>query len=352
MRESFMAMHGAAIRLVFLLGLALLAGCGGQLHKQQAYVFGTLVEITVYGRDEARSRQATDAVLKEFDRMHRELHPWEPGPMEDLNAAIARGDRRIPLPAGLGALIEEATHYSEQGEGLFNPAIGNLVRLWGFHTDTFVPKLPDPQAIARLVKAHPRMTDLSVEGDNLISRNPAVRLDFGGYAKGLALDRAAAIFNAQGVHDALINIGGNILALGSKGGSPWKVGIQHPRHAGALAVLELHDGEAIGTSGDYQRFFEVNGKRYCHLIDPRSGLPADRVEAVTVLTRGPHAGTLSDVASKPLFIAGPADWRRMAARMGITEALMIATDGRVEVTRALAGRLEWEKPVPPARVVD
>ena len=341
------------MRLIGLLCLALLlTGCGGQLHRQQAYVFGTLVEITVYGHDQARARQATDAVLKEFDRMHRDLHPWEPGPMQDLNQAIARGERRIPLPPGLGELIREATSYSEQGEELFNPAIGNLVQLWGFHTDTFVPKLPDAKEIDRLVKAHPRMQDLSVEGDTLVSHNPAVRLDFGGYAKGLALDRAAAILKAQGVHDALINIGGNILALGQKGDTPWKVGIQHPRRAGALVVLELHAGEAIGTSGDYQRFFELDGKRYCHLIDPRSGRPAEQAEAVTVLTHGTHAGTLSDVASKPLFIAGLADWRRMAAKMGIDAALFVAANGQISVTRALAGRLQWEQPVPQVRIVE
>ncbi len=145
----------------------------------------------------------------------------------------------------------------------------------------------------------------------------------------------------EGVKNALINIGGNIMALGSKGGQPWKVGIQHPRRAGALAMLELHDGEAIGTSGDYQRFFEFDGKRYCHLIDPRTGWPANQAQAVTVIVSGPHAGTLSDVASKPLFIAGPADWRRLADKMGIGMALFIAADGKRETTTAMAPRLIW-----------
>jgi thiamine biosynthesis lipoprotein len=78
---------------------------------------------------------------------------------------------------------------------------------------------------------------------------------------------------AHGVHDALINIGGNVMALGSKNGQRWRVGIQHPRQPGPLATVELDDSEAIGTSGDYQRYFEVDGKRYSHLLDPRSGRP-------------------------------------------------------------------------------
>jgi len=336
--------------------LSLLVGCGNRLHKQQAYVFGTLVEITLYGEPEDRARRAADRVLREFDRMHRTLHAWEPGPLEAVNAQLARAapgkPARIELTPELAAILSDAQRLSAQSEGLFDPALGNLVRLWGFHSDTFEPRLPDPASVARLAGARPRMSDLAIDGLLLEGRNPAVRIDLGGYAKGYALDRAAAILKSAGVNNALINIGGNILALGQKGGHAWKVGIQHPRRAGALATLELHDGEAIGTSGDYQRFFEVNGKRYCHLIDPRSGWPADQAQAVTVIAHGPHAGTMSDVASKPLFIAGPGDWRRLAEKMGIAEALFIAADGSISVTRAMSGRLAWEKPAPVVKVLE
>ena len=342
--------------LLVLVALFMLAGCGPKVHKQQSYVFGTLVEITVYGEEEAKARQVTDQVLKDFDELHRTLHPWEPGTLERINGILALASPETPamasMPPGVLPILQDATRLSEQSEGLFNPAIGNLVRLWGFHSDTFEARLPDSVAIHRLVQANPRMTDLHLDGLTLTGTNPAVRIDLGGYAKGYALDLAAAYLRGQGVKNALINIGGNVMALGQKGSEPWKVGIQHPRKAGALAVLELHDGEAIGTSGDYQRFFEVDGKRYCHLIDPRTGWPADQAQAVTVIARGPHAGTLSDVASKPLFIAGPGEWRRLAARMGVTEALFVAADGTLSVTRALNQRLVWEKGIPQARVLD
>ncbi|HNQ05482.1 MAG TPA: FAD:protein FMN transferase [Thiobacillaceae bacterium] len=334
----------------------LLSGCGAQIHRQQAYVFGTLVEITLHGEDPGKARQAADALLRDFDRMHRDLHPWEPGPLEALNSRLARATPRTPAridlatQAELHAILTDATRMSILSEGLFNPAIGNLVRLWGFHGDTFTPRLPDPVAIARLVAARPGMGDLQWQGDVLVCRNPAVRIDLGGYAKGYALDRAARLLRDQGVKNALINIGGNIMALGDKGGTPWKVGIQHPRRAGALAVLALRDGEAIGTSGDYQRFFEVDGRRYSHLIDPRTGWPARQAQAVTVIARGPGAGVLSDVASKPLFIASATDWRRLAGKMGIDEALRVAADGTIHVTRAMNSRLEWERPVSTVRV--
>ena len=340
--------------LLAVVALLLLAGCGEKLHRQQSYVFGTLVEVTVYGEPEGKARGVADQVLKDFDQMHQTLHAWQPGTLERINGilALARPDApaRTALTPGLAAILQDATRLSEQSEGLFNPAIGNLVRLWGFHSDTFEARLPDPGEIGRLVKARPRMTDLRIDGLMLTGTNPAARLDLGGYAKGHALDLAAAYLKSQGVNNALINIGGNIMALGDKNGTPWRVGIQHPRRAGALATLDLKDGEAIGTSGDYQRFFEVEGKRYCHLIDPRTGWPVDHTQAVTVIARGEHAGTLSDVASKPLFIAGPGAWRAMAGRMGIRLALVVAADGAITVTREMNDRLSWEKNLPTADV--
>ena len=331
--------------LLTLLAVLLLAGCGEKLHRQQSYVFGTLVEITVYGEPEDKAKRVTDQVLKDFDAMHQTLHAWQPGALESINSRLALAKPgapvRIEASAALIPILQDAGRLSEQAEGLFNPAIGNLIRLWGFHSDTFEPHLPDAMEIERLVKARPGMADLKIEAHTLTGANPVVRLDLGGYAKGYALDQAAAYMRSQGVNNALINIGGNILALGRKGGQAWKVGIQHPRRAGALATLELHDGEAIGTSGDYQRFFELNGKRYCHLIDPRTGWPANQAQAVTVVTQGANAGTLSDVASKPLFIAGPTDWRRMAGRMGISQALFVAADGRIETTPEMARRVVW-----------
>ena len=323
--------------------LLLLAGCGQSVHRQQAFVFGTLVEVTVYGESEARARQATDRVLALFDTLHRSLHAWQPSDLERLNARLAqaRPDAPVQVEVGpeLARILGDAARFSTLGEGLFNPAIGNLVRLWGFQADSFEARLPDPDELARLVRARPDMADLSVQGATVAGRNPAVRLDLGGYAKGYALDRAGETLKALGVRNALVNIGGNILALGDKAGTPWRVGIQHPRQAGALALVELRDGEAVGTSGDYQRFFELGGRRYCHLIDPRTGWPAQGAQAVTVLARGPGAGTLSDVASKPLFIAGPEAWRPLARRLGVAEVLFVAADGRLSATRAMAERL-------------
>ena len=184
------------------------------------------------------------------------------------------------------------------------------------------------------------MRDLSVRGDTVTSSNPSVQLDFGGYAKGYALDRAAGILHANGVRNALINVGGNVIAFGRRAGRAWRVGIEAPRGGGLLGTIVLNDGEALGTSGDYRRFYEIDGRRYAHIIDPRTGYPVPEVESVTVLVQHqPSAGALSDAASKPIFIEGVAHWEAAAANMGISSAMLVDFEGRIHITRELKARL-------------
>ncbi|HQR59983.1 MAG TPA: FAD:protein FMN transferase [Methylophilaceae bacterium] len=326
-----------------LVTLLVLTGCGREpLHQSQAYVFGTLVDISIYGESEERARELSGHVQQEFQRLHRQLHAWQAGSeLDRLNVAFAAGKPAAVSPE-LAGMLADAAKLSEQSGGLFNPAIGHLIQLWGFQRDEFAPVHPDPEEIAKWVNANPRMADIVVENSQAASRNPAVKLDLGGYAKGWALDLAADYLRRQGVKGALVNIGGNIIAIGKHGERPWRVGIQHPRRPGPLATLELPDGWAIGTSGDYQRFFELDGQRYCHIIDPRSGRPAQGVQAVTILVPpGPRAGTLSDVASKPLFISGPADWRKAASTLGIAHALLVDDQGGIHLTQAMKQRLNF-----------
>lgn len=326
--------------LLALVGL-LLAACGkAPLHQQESFVFGTRVEILIAGLEEAQARPAAAAVLREFDRLHRTYHAWQPSELSDLNAAIAAGKTHAVSPE-LAFFITDAQQRSALGEGRFDPGIGALIRLWGFQSDEFKPVHPDASALAAWRAARPGIVDVQLDGLQVTSRNPKVSIDFGGYLKGVALDRASEILRGQGVSNALINIGGNVMALGTKNGEPWKVGIQHPRQPGPLATVELHDGEAIGTSGDYQRFFELDDKRYCHLLDPRRGEPVMHTQALTVLVSPrPAAGTLSDVASKPLFIAGP-EWPSVARALDVDQVLRVDSAGRVHVTAKLKARLEF-----------
>lgn len=322
----------------------LLSGCDSKepekLYQEQDYVFGTLVEISVYGEDEVHARQAVSEVTKEFQRLHDMLHAWKPSELSELNETFAKGES-MAISAELVSILQDAAQLSQQSNRLFNPAIGGLVKLWGFHADEFKPVQPDEKSIAQLVAANPQMSDITIAHGRAQSKNKSVQVDLGGYAKGYALDRAVEILRKQGIRNALVNIGGNIIALGQHGKKPWRVGIQHPRKSGAMATLELHDGEAIGTSGDYQRYFMVGNVRYCHLINPRSGYPMQGVQAVTILTRGEHAGILSDAASKPLFISGASGWREAATKMNLSEAMLVDAQGIVHLTAELQKRIEF-----------
>lgn len=328
-------------RFILLLLALSLAACGKEpQYQEQAYVFGTQVDVTIYGEDETKARQAVVLVMREFQRLHDMLHAWKPSELSALNTAIAQGKSKRVTPE-LEMLLKDAARVSAQSGGLFNPAIGGLIQIWGFQADDFKAVLPDEKKVAALVKANPRMSDLVFNGDEVRSRNRYVKIDLGGYAKGYALDRAVAILKQQGIHNALINIGGNVMAMGTHGSRDWRVGIQHPRKPGPIATLELHDGEAIGTSGDYQRYFELNGKRYCHLIDPRNGHPVQGVEAVTILTQGEHAGLLSDASSKPLFVSGVQGWVASAKTMHLEDALLIDAQGVVHLTPGMKKRLKF-----------
>ena len=339
--------------LAALLALPALTACrpAPPLVQQEAFVFGTRVEVIVAGQPEAEARAATGAVLREFDRLHRSYHAWRPSELSTLNAALAAG-KSAEVSEELAAWLREAQALSAAGDGLFDPGIGRLIALWGFQNDEYPAQLPDPAALAAWRATPAGIADLRLDGRRVSSRSPQVAIDFGGYLKGVALDRAAAILRAHGVGNALINIGGNVMALGRKNGEPWRVGIQHPRQPGAQATLELADGEALGTSGDYQRYFEVGGQRYSHLIDPRSGEPAQHTRALTVLIPGgAQAGMRSDALSKPLFIAG-ASWPALAERLGVTHVLRVDADGRLEISAALNARLKFvATPEPAPRIV-
>lgn len=332
--------------LFFLLGLIFLTACDRpKLQHQESYVFGTRVEVLVADTDAEKGRVAVATVLREFDRMHASYHAWKPSELSALNQALQAGKKQKVSPE-LAAFILDAQDLAKKGDYLFDPGIGQLIGIWGFQSDEFQAKQPDPNALATWLRKKPSIADIEIENNVVSSRNPAVALDFGGYLKGVALDRAAEILRREGIHNALINIGGNVMALGTKHGKKWKVGLQHPRHPGPLAAIELNDGDAIGTSGDYQRFFELDGKRYPHLLDPRTARPATHTQAVTILIPGgSRAGTLSDALSKPIFIAGPDHWRSMAKQLGVELVLRVDANGKVQVTENMRQRLETGEPM-------
>jgi thiamine biosynthesis lipoprotein len=301
--------HKSAIQKMILIGiiscylLIALSACQSKVYQRTDYVFGTLVEITI--DDSPDAEKAAQAIIDDLHYLESLLHAWKNSQLFELNAQIAARRTQIRISPELSQILRQAQKDALPIESWFNPAIGQLIALWGFHQDDGPALVPNQQDIKLILAANPRMSDLIIQDNTVFVNNSAISIDLGGYAKGFALDRAAAILKKRDIHNALINIGGNVLALGQKGDRHWVIGIRDPKANRAFATIPLYDGEAIGTSGDYQRFFIADNNRYHHIIDPKTGYPADQVSAVTIIVgKSPNAGRHSDMLSKPFFITG------------------------------------------------
>ena len=331
------------------LGACLLPAIGysraDTLVSEDMYVFGTLVEVDVMSRDTEAARAAIADVSHTFSVQNRDWHAWKPGALGDLNRALAAGREHVVEP-GLLSMLHEAREIAHASGGLYNPAIGSLVGLWGFHSDELpVGAPPDAATVAQLVATSPSMEDLVFKGNRVSSCNPAVQIDLGGHAKGVAIDMALDRLAQLGYDNALVNLGGNLAVSGDRGGRPWRIGVRHPQGSGALASLEISGRMAVVTSGTYERYRQCGDRRYPHIIDPRSGQPASHVVSATVLHR--HAAR-ADGPATSLVVAGPEAWVDVARRMGLEEVMIVDDHGRVQLTPGMAARVQFV--VPPASV--
>ncbi len=313
------------------------------------YVFGTLVEIVAPDRERDALAHVLPEISEGFTRMHRDWHAWQPGEMTRLNAAFAEG-RTMTISPLLARAIRQGKALEHQSGGLFNPAIGRLIELWGFHSDER-PRGPPPSkaAITALVAAHPSMADIRLDGLAASSTNPAVSLDFGGFAKGAAMDWAAEKLAENGVGNAVLNAGGDVNVIGSHGDRPWRVAIRDPKGWGAIASAQLRPGEVLYTSGNYFRYREDRGVRYSHILDPRDGEPVSGIVSASVIGNN---GALADAAATALSVAGPEHWRETARRMGLTLVLLVDEDGAIHMTPGMRARIRLEGETRPRLFVE
>ncbi len=329
-------MNGSALTrrawLAAAAGAVVLPAEAAAMAHERRYLFGSPLDLVL----PAAAIAARDAVLDGLAQMNARWNAWKPGELTALNAAFADGRSTTATPL-LAATLKSAAVLDEHSYGLFNPAIGGLVGAWGFHDDELrAGPAPARTAIARRLATRPSLAQLEWRGLEVRSRNPAVQLDLGAYAKGVAIDRAFARLRQHGVHDAMLNLGGNLAAMGRVDGRPWRIGIRDPQGPGLVALIET-TGEAVVTSGSYERWRLADGERCTHILDPQGGAPARDLVSVTVVH--PSAAR-ADAAATALLVAGPARWRRVAERMGVDQVLLIDRHGRLEATPRLVPRLQ------------
>ena len=339
------------VKFFLVLLLAATTACTPTLDEQQSiYIFGTLLDIELLDVEKGQAQQAFAELDHQFQRMHTEWHAWKPGgELYEINQKIAAGISAMPVSVMLQPLIQRSKQLYQASDGLFNPAMGRLIDVWGFHQDDRPHgRPPEKQLIATLLQQRASMDDLHIEAGQLISRNSAVNLDFGGFAKGYALDLARLELQRLGIRHAMLNAGGDLCAMGRHHDRPWRVAIRHPQGKGVLASLEVGDGECVMTSGNYERYLEHEGVHYAHILDPRTGEPVQGIVSTTVIA---NDGGLADAAATALTVAGSEKWYSLARKMGLKYVMLVGDDGTVYMNPAMAGRLRYEGTRPTSEVI-
>lgn len=305
------------------------------VHNHRFLAFGTLMDVSIVGVSQELSEAAVDQLEKDFQEMHQLWHAWDPGPLGRVNRLISEG-QTFSAPTSVLPLIETAQELSLVSEGLFNPAIGKLVEAWGFHEAPEIFQPPSRKTIEELLKLDPKMSDLIIDGYKLRSLNKSVQLDFGAFGKGYGIDLAIKSLREMGIENAIVNAGGDLRAIGSRSGTPWRIAIRSGRSS-VLGVIKTNSDESIFTSGDYERNFVYEGKRYHHIIDPRTGYPTEGLSSVTVIHTD---ATTADAAATALYVAGKKDWHWIAKKMGIKYVLLIDSEGNLLMNPAMQKRIE------------
>lgn len=317
-------------------------------HQSEFYIFGTVLEVVTWGATDQQAEEAFAELQVMFNQMHQDWHAWEPGELVAINQAFADG-RTTSASEDIVELISRSQEIEQKTTGRFNPAIGALIQLWGFHTSNFPIIGPPPvqQDIQSILDSHPSSLEIEVRGTAVRSTNNQVKLDFGGIAKGYAIDLACQRLRERGISNAIVNAGGDLRAFGTRGSRFWRLGIRSPA-GGVIGGVEAVGDEAIFTSGVYERFRQDQQERYPHILDPRTGWPVENIAAVTVIA---EEGLLADAAATALIVAGKTDWLKVSQALGLKQILLIDEVGQVYVTPEMNERVDFLDSVDPI-VVD
>jgi thiamine biosynthesis lipoprotein len=306
-------------------------------YNETQFLMDTVIEITAYGPG---AEQAVKAAFAELKRLHDITNNFDPASqVSAINQAAGRD--KVNADPDLIAMLRRSNELAGRIDHTFDVTIGPLTDLWGIgRKGDYVPARADIDKALAFVDH--RLVIVDENAGTVFLPKAGMKLDLGGIAKGYAVDRAVAILKGHGVASALVNAGGDIKVIGTRpDGKPWRIGVQHPRKPDAIiAKLALTDWDTMETSGDYQRYIMKDGVRYSHILDPRTGLQPRQLASVTMVINSSADG---DILSTALFVLGPERGLALLRQFPGTEAIMVATDGRVIVSSGLEGKVEIEK---------
>lgn len=294
------------------------------MNREEFLAMDTYISLSAYGEN---SEVALADARREIKSVESQLS------VTDESSEVSRinqgaGEETV-ISEDAAQVIDFALYLNTLTEGAFDITLYPIVKEWGFTTGSY--RIPDQEKINGLLK---KTGSKNIDFyDNVIFLPEGYAIDLGALGKGFAADKAAAALKEKGVASALLSLGGNIQAIGSKpDGAPWNIGIQNPFGDDNAAVLKVTD-KAVVTSGNYQRFFEENGKRYCHIINSETGYPVDNgLMSVTVIG---ESGLLCDGLSTSLFVMGEEKAVDFWRQQGDFEMIIITEDGRLLATEGI-----------------
>jgi thiamine biosynthesis lipoprotein len=291
-------------------------------------IMGTRIFVEIWADDVAAGDAAIDAVMDEMRHIDDTMSTYKPtSEVSRVNALAAT--RPVRISRELFGLLESALQYSRITEGAFDITYASV----GYMYDFRQRKRPTEQQIAAALPAvNYRHVLLDRKNSSVRFSQPGVRIDLGGIAKGFAVDQGIAVLKARGYSHALVNAGGDSRVIGDRRGRPWIVGIRHPDHPDQIITRIPLVDEAFSTSGDYERYFDEDGVRYHHIIDPHTGHSASKVRSATVIA---PTATRTDGLSKTAFVLGPDEALRIYNRLDDVDAVLVAPDGRILYSRGL-----------------
>lgn len=343
--QSFSWCAGSRVVFGALLAftVTLAAGCAGLWMRQEPVVvkrtqmhMGTLVSITAVAVDKQVAQTAIDAGFHEIKRLEQLLSTWIPASeLSQINEAAGR--QSVVVSRETLELVQRSLDMARLTKEGFNIAVGPAVEAWSVMERQHIPTQAELQQLRTVVD----WTSIRIdrEARTILLPRQGMRIDVGGIGKGYAADRAADMLRKAGATGGVVALSGDIKTFGDLPGMKgFPVGIRHPRHEDALvATVDLKD-EAISTAGDYERYFEQDGVRYHHILDPLSLEPARLCQSVTVIAK---EGTVADGLDTGIFVLGPERGMELVERLPDVEAVIIDAQGRITVSSGLRARLRY-----------
>jgi thiamine biosynthesis lipoprotein len=291
-------------------------------------IMGTLVTVELWHEDPVIAEKAVAAVMKDMRRVEELMSPYkEQSELSQLNRAAAKNP--VPISAELFSLIEKSITYSRLSQGAFDISFASVGRLYDFRQG--ISPAPD-QLNDNLQAINYQLITTDVADQSVFFGHPDLNIDLGGIAKGHAVDRGIAVLKTFGVTSALVSAGGDSRILGDRRGTPWVIGIRHPRIEDQYVVRIPLQNISVSTSGDYERFFIRGEERVHHIINPSTGKSAMRVQSVTILTED---AVDSDALSTTVFVLGIDKGLALVNQLSGVDAIIIGADGRLHYSQDL-----------------